>query len=473
MDEKSNIEQALLDTIPAVAEESTYVWPKENLVLDNLKKWQGYKFGILIHMGLYSHLGIIESWTLCPEDEEWINRNGYDDYFSFAADYRNTKDKFNPVKFDAEKWARTFKEAGAKYMIFSTKHHDGFCMYDSKYTDFKITDKNCPYSSNPKPDITKNVFDAFRSEKISVGAYFSKPDWSNSDFWWPYFPPKDRNPNYNVLKHPDKWNNFIEYTHNQLEELSANYGPLDILWLDGCWIRPYSTLNEHVAVCCKYPHDLDMQMDLAVKKVRKNQPGMLIVDRWVPGENENYMTPEQQTPEKALKAPWESCITLGKNWGWVPNEQYKSARNIIHLLINIVAKGGNLLLGIGPDGQGDFDPDVYERLNQIGRWLKNNGEAIYNTTPVEPYKVEKIAYTMKGENTVFAIYLIEEDEKVLPEQITIKTGFKGRLNICLPEFKIDFITEQTSDEFTLFIPESLRTAFSKTEALVIKIQFLN
>ena len=125
----------------------TYVWPKDPAVMDNLKKWQGYKFGLLIHMGLYSELGTVESWGLCPE--EWVGRDN-DNYYDYCTNYRNTKLKFNPVKFDPEKWAGMFKSSGAKYMIYSSKHHDGFCLFDTKYTDFKVTDKSCPFSSNPE-----------------------------------------------------------------------------------------------------------------------------------------------------------------------------------------------------------------------------------------------------------------------------------------------------------------------------------
>jgi len=175
--------------------DETYVWPTDPLVKKNLSAWQDEKFGVLITWGLYSQKGILESWGLCPEDEEWIGRNGYASYFSYANDYRDTRAAFNPVNFNPEKWAAACKGAGVKYMIFVTKHHDGFCMFDTRFTDFRITGKLCPFSSNPRANISREIFGAFRNEGLSVGAYFSKPDWSCPDFWWPYFPPKDRNPN--------------------------------------------------------------------------------------------------------------------------------------------------------------------------------------------------------------------------------------------------------------------------------------
>ncbi len=313
----------------------TYVWPTDPAVKENLTKWQGYKFGLLIHMGLYSELGTIESWGLCPE--EWVTRP-VDNYYEYAENYRGTKAKFNPVNFDPGKWAKMFKSSGAKYMIYSSKHHDGFCLYDTKYTDFKVTDKGCPFSSNPKSNVLKEVLDATRSEGMAVGVYFSKPDWTTPYFWWPNFPPKDRNPSYDITKYPDRWKKFVEYTQNQINEVTTEYGKVDILWLDGCWVLPKSAITEHVADFCTYPHDMDINMKLIAEKARVSQPGMLVVDRWVQGEYENYLTPEQNIPAKALPVPWESCITMGGAWGWVPNDRYKSSKECVQLLVNIIAK---------------------------------------------------------------------------------------------------------------------------------------
>ncbi len=452
--------------LPAQTGEESYVWPKDPKVLENLRKWQGYKFGVLVHEGLYSQLGIVESWGLCPED--WVTRDGYDDYFKFASDYRNTKSKFNPVDFNPDKWAKAFRAAGAKYVIYTTKHHDGFCLFDTKFTDFKVTDPGCPFSTNPRSNMAKEVFDACRQEGLAVGAYFSKPDWSSPKFWWPYYPPKDRNPNYDITQHPDRWRKFVEYTQDQLREITSDYGPLDILWLDGCWVRPLSTINKQVEEFCKYPHDLDIDMKTVAMFAREKQPGMLIVDRWVPGEYENYLTPEQKSSARALTVPWESCITMGNAWGWVPHDQFKSERELVQLLVKIVAKGGNLLLGVGPDGIGEFDPVVYERLEQVGQWLQANGDAIYGTTPVEPFQTGKIAYTAKGDDTIFAIYLPDKDEKELPSELTIQTALKGKLNVSLPAFKQELKYEPSAGGIKVFVPESLRAITQP--AIVIRIQ---
>ena len=445
----------------------TYIWPKDPKVLENLKKWQGEKFGLLIHLGLYSQLGTIESWGLCPED--WVTRDGYDDYYKYATDYRNTKRNFNPVNFDPEKWAKAFKGSGAKYVIYSTKHHDGFCLFDSKYTNFKVTDKDCPFSTNPKSNIAKEVFNACRKEGLSVGAYFSKPDWTTPYFWWPNYPPKDRNPTYDITKHPDRWNKYVEYTQNQLNEIVSDYGKLDILWLDGCWVRPLSTINKSVEEFCKYPYDMDINMKKIAANARAKQPGMLIVDRWVPSEYEDYLTPEQKSPEKALTVPWESCITMGGAWGWVPNDNYKSTRELIQLLIKIVAKGGNLLLGVGPNGKGEFEPALYNRLEGMGQWLSVNANAIYETVPVEPYQEGKIAYTAKGDHTVFALYMPDKDEVKLPATLTVKTSLTGKLKVTLPAYNQKLKTIQSGNILQIIIPAALQAKLAKDPAIVIQI----
>jgi alpha-L-fucosidase len=232
---------------------------------------------------------------------------------------------------------------------------------------------------------------------------------------------------------------------------------------------PKALINKKLEEFCKYPYDMDINMKFISEKARSKQPGMLVVDRWVPGEYENYLTPEQKTPEKPLMVPWESCITMGGAWGWVKNDHYKSSRELVHLLVNIVAKGGNLLLGIGPNGKGEFEPAVYENLGQLGRWLQVNGEAIYDTRPVEPFLDGKVAYTAKGMNAVYAIYMTSKEEAALPAEMTLRTSLPGKLKASLLSSNQKLKYSKVEGGIRVILPNSVRSELAKQEAVVIRI----
>ena len=183
--------------------------------------------------------GIVESWSICAEDEPWCKRP-HDNYELYKKEYENLQTTFNPVNFDPDKWAAAAKRAGMKYMVVTTKHHDGFTMFDSKYTDYKITDPKTPFHTNPKANVVKEIFNSFRNEDFMIGAYFSKPDWHSPYYWWPNFATPDRNVNYNVNTYPERWEKFKEFTHGQIDELMTDYGKVDILWFDGGWVQPYT-----------------------------------------------------------------------------------------------------------------------------------------------------------------------------------------------------------------------------------------
>ncbi|HNX42833.1 MAG TPA: alpha-L-fucosidase [Bacteroidales bacterium] len=445
--------------LPAQEHESPYIPPADPLVLKNLEEWQDMKFGIFMHWGTYSQWGIVESWSLCPEDEGWTQRKGEfsDNYFRYKMAYENLQTSFNPVDFNPEKWAAAAKEAGFKYVVFTFKHHDGFCMFDTRLTDYKITSPKAPFHSNPKANVGLEVCKAFRNEGFKVGAYFSKPDWHCPDYWWPYFPPKDRNVNYDPARYPDRWNAFKEFTYKQIEEILTGYGKIDILWLDGGWVRPMSTVDKNVEWQRGIVYDQDIDMASIAKMGRKNQPGLIVVDRSVGTEFENYRTPEQQIPDKPLGYPWETCMTMGNSWSYVPGDTYKSVWTIVHNLVDIVAKGGNYLLNIGPSPLGDYDPVAYDRLKGIGEWMKVNGDAIYATRPVAPYKEGNICFTRTKNGAVNAIYLAAENEKILPETIVIK-GItpKKKTDITLLGAKGNLKWKTVNGITTIAIPDKLR-----------------
>jgi len=340
----------LLIDFGKIQAQSTYVFPDDSLVLKNLDEWQDMKFGLMMHWGPYSQWGVVESWSICSEDEPWCQRR-MDNYVEYVKAYTDLKKTFNPINFNPDKWAKVAKEGGMRYLVFTTKHHDGFSMFDTRLTDYCITDVGCPFHMNPKANITKEIFSAFRKEGFKVGAYFSKPDWHSPYYWWPYFATPDRHVNYSPEKYPERWQKFKDFTYGQIEELMTGYGKVDILWLDGGWVRPRPEMKKH-------PWNQDINMPRIAKMARSHQPGLIIVDRTVSGKYENYTTPEQHIPKEAIGHPWETCMTLGGSWSFNPNDHYKTSRKIIHLLADIVAKGGNYLLNVGPQPDGNLPEEA-------------------------------------------------------------------------------------------------------------------
>jgi len=297
-----------------------YYPPTDPLVVQKLEEWQDLKFGLLMHWGPYSQWGVVESWSICSEDEDWCKRPE-EDYTGYKKKYEDLQTTFNPKNFDPEKWAKAAAGAGMKYVVFTTKHHDGFCMFDTKYTDYKVTDPKTPFSKNAKANITKEIFNAFRAQGMWAGAYFSKPDWHSPYYWWPNFATPDRNVNYDVTKYPERWENFVQYTQNQIMELMSDYGKIDILWLDGGWVEKMTPEQVKAYVTApgyKFMHiqNQDVRMDEIAAKARMLQPGLLVVDRAVEGPNQNYLTPENQVPKEQLDYPWESCIIMGGGWSY-------------------------------------------------------------------------------------------------------------------------------------------------------------
>jgi alpha-L-fucosidase len=456
--------------------DSKYVPETDPLVLQNLEKWQDLKFGLLMHWGTYSQWGIVESWSICAEDEDWCRRSN-PDYIDYKRDYENLQKTFNPVEFDPSKWAKAAKIAGMKYVIFTTKHHDGFCMFDTRLTDYKITGVNTPFHTNPRANVAKEIFNAFRSEGLWTGAYFSKPDWHSEYYWWPNFATPDRNVNYDVKKYPERWEKFVQYTQGQIMELlGGDYGKIDILWLDGGWVQKMTKeeINKEItSPDYKFIHvqNQDIRMDELVLKARQKQPGLIVVDRAVPGKNQNYLTPENRVPEKALPYPWESCIISGGSWSWLPDAKYMSGRTAIQLLVDIVAKGGNLLLNIAPGPEGQWHDGAYKLLEDIGKWMKINSESIYETRALAPYKEGKVCITRKGEHTIYIYYLADEGEK-MPASIgmtTFSLPEKARIemlgtNITLKQMK-------TKQGFSIAVPEKLKNTVTSDYVWVFKVTF--
>lgn len=384
------------------SQEEDYVWPTDPEVLKKLEWFQDNKLALMMHWGAYCQIGVVESWALSDDDGDW-SRTEIDwvkDGEQFKREYFGLNKTFNPIRFQPEKWAKAAKEAGFKYYILTTKHHDGFCMWDTKYTDYKITGSECPYRDNENANVVKKAFDAMRKEGLGITAYFSKADWHCEDYWNDKYERGTRTwrgPSYNPKEYPEVWNRFEEFTWNQVNELCDDYGPIDALWFDAGWV-------------CKEAGQ-DIHLGEHIEEIRKKHPGILSVDRTIGGAYENYVTPEQCVPEKPLNIPWESCITMATSFSFKYEDDYKTPREVITLLCDIVCKGGNLALNVGPQPDGRIPAGALKTMEGMGKWLNKYGEAIYGTRVVAPYKKDGVCFTQKKDHSkVYAIKCYENAE---------------------------------------------------------------
>lgn len=395
--------------------EDRYVWSEDPAVLKKLEWFQDQKLGLMMHWGAYSQLGIVESWALSDEDADW-SRTGIDWEVTgeeFKKQYFDLNKTFNPIRFEPEKWADIAKAAGTKYLLFTTKHHDGFCMWDSKYSDYKVTAPDCPFHTNRYADICAHLFESFRKRGLGVIAYFSKADWHVDSYWSENYERgcyQHRGPSYDPKENPQEWERFVEFTQNQIMELGSRYGRLDGMWFDAGWVCPRT--------------GQDIRLGEVIERVRKFQPGMLCADRTVGGPYENYVTPEQCVPDKPLSIPWESCITLGTSFSFAYEDTYKSPRELICLLVDIVVKGGNLAINVGPQPNGCLPKGAVKSLLGMGEWLKENGDAIYGTRVCAPYKKDGIGFTKKGD-TVYAIQTFADEKDEVAQEVWIP--YEGRV----------------------------------------------
>jgi len=433
----------------------TYEYPTDQLVRQKLDSWQDLKFGFFLHWGIYSVPGIAESWLLCNRPNR--PRDTTMAYEEFKKWYWNLDKQFNPVKFNPERWAEISQNAGAKYVMFTTKHHDGFNMFDTKQSDYKIT--NGPFANNPKADVTKYIFEAYRKKGMMIGCYFSKPDWHSQDFWWSAYGTADRNMNYDPIKYSWKWKKFQEFTYNQISELMHNYGKIDILWFDGGWVRPLERPRAATAGLALFPKfSQDVNMPRIATMAREAQPGILVADRTVHGPYENYRTPEQTIPKMQLKEPWETCITLTKSWSYrkPQEEKVKTSTWVIHTLAEIVAKGGNLLLGFGPTPEGEFPTAVEQPLKEVGDWLKVNGKAIYDTRIIENYNDGTTWFTQSKDGKIrYAIACIKEGSTV-PEILQWKGNIPTKgASIKLLATGKPVSWKQEGENVVITVPKSL------------------
>lgn len=364
----------------------------------DVQQWREMKFGLFIHWGPVSLKGTEIGWSRGGE------RRGRGGKGSIPVEvYDNLYKQFNPVKFNADEWIQIAKDAGMKYLVFTSKHHDGFSMFDSKVTDYKIT--NSPF----KRDVVKELADACHKAGLKLGYYYSPVDWYH--------------PDYRTENH----DRYIEFMHAQLREICTNYGRINIIWFDG------------LGGSAK-----DWDSERLFKMIRRLQPHVIINNRaGLPGDHD---TPEQRIGKFQKDRPWETCMTICRQWAWKPNDQMKSLKQCIDTLVRVVGGDGNLLFNVGPMPDGRIEPRQVERLREMGQWLEKYGQSIYAIRggPFKPGAWG--ASTYKG-NAVYVHVLNWPDGKLLLPSIdkrivagTVLTG--GTVEV-----------EQTADGIEISVPK--------------------
>lgn len=362
----------------------------ENAYRRRVDWFQKARFGMFIHWGLYSIAGRGE-WL--RSDEE-MPEEDYLPYF----------DAFEGQNFDPKAWARAAKNAGMRYVVLTAKHHDGFCLFDSQYTDFKST------NTRLGRDVVREFLSAAREEGLRVGLYYSLLDWHHPDY--PHY--GDR---YHPMSNRPEFGNegrdfgrYLRYMHDQIRELCTNYGQLDLLWFDFAY--------DHLRGDAWKATEL-------IEMVRALQPDVLIDNRLeVSGEgygslaecrpnpyHGDFVTPEKMIPPQGIRdvmgkaMVWEACVTMNNNWGYCREDHaYKPAPMLIKKLVECVSKGGNMILNVGPDGQGNFPPESLVILQQMGKWMDRNGESIYGCGIAGVEKPEYGRATQNGNTLYFHLF---------------------------------------------------------------------
>lgn len=334
------------------------------------------RFGLFIHWGLYS-LAARHEWVQSREEiPPAVYRQRY---FS----------RFNPTGYDPRHWAQMARAAGMKYAVITTKHHEGFCLWDTRYTDYKVTNTPC------KRDVLREFVDAFRAEGLRIGFYYSLLDWYHPDFTIDIYHPLRNHPDVARLNAGRDMRRYADYVRNQVRELLTEYGPVDILWFDFSY--PDAVYRGLPGKGC---HDWESEELVAL--VRSLCPKILLNNRLDLPEQADFYTPEQIQPRTWYQVDgepvlWEACHTLADSWGYSRDESnWKSPEQLIHLLIDSVACGGNLLINVGPTALGTLDEHALQALSVYHDWMSQHAEAIYGCTQSDFQPPRDCRLTQKG-----------------------------------------------------------------------------
>ncbi len=401
-------------------------------------KWfQEARFGMFIHWGLYS----------IPAAGEWIMTNRQ----MTVEEYKPYFDEFNPTKYNPRQWAKLAKKAGMKYAVMTAKHHDGFCLFDSAYTNYKST------NTKAGRDLIKEYIDAFRTEDIKIGLYYSLLDWHHEDY-----------PAYGDRHHPMRNNrafknkihnfdNYVKYFHNQVKELVTGYGKIDIMWFDFSYDNMTGEkwkATELVDMIRKYQPDIIIDNRLDDKKsIKKANLSPYTGD---------FDSPEQIIPpmgvlnENRNPVPWEACITLNNNWGYASmDKDYKSSKQVVRSLVECVSKNGNMILNVGPNAKGEIPKESVAILEEVGEWLDDNGDSIYGCKGSYLPKPEWGRYTQNGNLLYAHIY----DRGIGHTNLNNLRGKikKARLLKDCSEIKVEFpwMAEEFEADAFILLPSAI------------------
>ena len=346
--------------------------------------WQHDRFGMFIHWGVYS----------VPARGEWVHTRGN----IMPEDYQRYAEFFTPDKFAPEEWAKAARAAGMKYVVFTAKHHDGYCMWDTAYTSYKAD-----------RDYVREIVDAFRAEGLRIGLYYSLIDWHHEDFMVDCYHPL-RNSDREALNKDRDQKRYCQYMRNQVRELLTNYGKIDIMWFDFTYPVPGGKCAE------------DWEAEELLALIRSLAPEIIIDDRMgLPGAGD-FVSPEQYVPHHGLRdssgklLPWEGCQTFSGAWGYNRDEStWKTPHQLINLIVSHVAKGGNILLNVGPDARGRFDKRAMNALDAIANWMCDNSQSIYGCTvaPEEFPTPEDCRYTYNPATNKLYVHLLAYPIKFL------------------------------------------------------------
>jgi alpha-L-fucosidase len=386
---------------------------------EDVAAWRRLKFGLFVHWGPVSVQGTEVGWSRAGYRRglPW-NWNILGGQVPVEV-YDNLYKKFNPTQFDAREWVQVAKEAGTKYLVFTTKHHDGFSNFDTKLSDYKITCPASPYGR----DIVRPLADACHQGGILWGIYYSQVDWHHPDYM-------------NCI---DGHRRYIQYLHGQMRELLTNYGKVSMIFFDGL-----------------AGEEKDWDGAALINMCRQLQPGVMINDR--AGVPADYSTPEQEIGHMDTKRPWETCMTIGTQWTFKPNDRIKSFKECIQTLVRVVGGDGNLLFNVGPMPDGRIEPRQVDRLREMGRWLAQYGQSIYDTRG-GPFQTDKWGAATWRDRTIYVhvldggkspVTLSPIDRKIVSHQVL--TGGEATV-------------EQTDQSITITLADDARNDVDTIVAL--------